>query len=214
VATHGPVPCPVVHVPWLAPFFGAKRHLSPSRRRTAEQWLRNWIKSDSPTPALSSFPRQFDDPLHSYGSGSAYHLPDALPILHSTRPSVAGEPLPLTPPWRIACPPALPLPWRLRSIEPVLCRAVWLTSTLFSCSFNSFSFFFLFSFRREGHPLPTGKMHTVQKITLGLLAAAAVASASDVTQLKTDSFDEFIKTNDIVLAECAFSLPSPNGAPR
>jgi protein disulfide-isomerase A1 len=44
-------------------------------------------------------------------------------------------------------------------------------------------------------------MHTVPKVVLGLLAAAAVGSASDVTQLKTDNFDEFINTNDIVLAE-------------
>ncbi len=43
------------------------------------------------------------------------------------------------------------------------------------------------------------------KVTLGLLAAAAslvaAADASDVTQLKTDTFDEFVKSNDIVLAE-------------
>ncbi|KAJ9157295.1 Protein disulfide-isomerase [Pleurostoma richardsiae] len=44
-------------------------------------------------------------------------------------------------------------------------------------------------------------MHTAQKLAFGLLAAAAVASASDVTQLKKDTFDDFIKTNDIVLAE-------------
>jgi len=44
-------------------------------------------------------------------------------------------------------------------------------------------------------------MHTVKNFAFGLLAAAAVASASDVTQLKKDNFDEFIKSNDIVLAE-------------
>ncbi|KAK3937086.1 protein disulfide-isomerase precursor [Diplogelasinospora grovesii] len=44
-------------------------------------------------------------------------------------------------------------------------------------------------------------MHAVHKIALGLLAAAAVATASDVVQLKKDTFDEFVKTNDIVLAE-------------
>jgi len=44
-------------------------------------------------------------------------------------------------------------------------------------------------------------MHNVQKLAFGLLAAAAVATASDVSQLKTDNFDEFVKTNDIVLAE-------------
>lgn len=45
-------------------------------------------------------------------------------------------------------------------------------------------------------------MYTVGKLALGLLAAAAVATASDVTQLKKDTFDDFIKTNDLVLAEC------------
>jgi protein disulfide-isomerase A1 len=50
-------------------------------------------------------------------------------------------------------------------------------------------------------------MHNVQKLAFGLLAAAAVASASDVHQLKKDNFDEFVKANDIVLAECEF-LPT------
>lgn len=45
-------------------------------------------------------------------------------------------------------------------------------------------------------------MPSVRNMAWGLLAAAAVASASDVTQLKKDSFDEFVKENDIVLAEC------------
>lgn len=37
----------------------------------------------------------------------------------------------------------------------------------------------------------------------GLLAAATVAAAdSDVTQLKKSTFDDFIKSNDLVLAEC------------
>jgi len=44
-------------------------------------------------------------------------------------------------------------------------------------------------------------MHNIQKLALGLLAAAAVASASDVEVLKTDTFDDYIKANDIVLAE-------------
>ena len=45
-------------------------------------------------------------------------------------------------------------------------------------------------------------MHKAQKIALGLLAAAAVATASDVVQLKKDTFDDFVKANDLVLAEC------------
>ncbi|KAK7744821.1 protein disulfide-isomerase precursor [Diatrype stigma] len=48
-------------------------------------------------------------------------------------------------------------------------------------------------------------MQTARRIALGLLAAAAVASAadpaSDVTQLSKDTFEEFVKTNDLVLAE-------------
>lgn len=52
-------------------------------------------------------------------------------------------------------------------------------------------------------------MHNVQKLAFGLLAAAAVASASDVTQLKKDTFDDFVKANDIVLAECEFPTMSP-----
>lgn len=45
-------------------------------------------------------------------------------------------------------------------------------------------------------------MHTVKNFAFGLLAAAAVASASDVVQLKKDNFNEFVTSNDIVLAEC------------
>ncbi|KAL2161469.1 hypothetical protein VTH06DRAFT_8031 [Thermothelomyces fergusii] len=44
-------------------------------------------------------------------------------------------------------------------------------------------------------------MHKAQKIVFALLTAAAVGSASDVIQLKKDTFDEFIKSNDLVLAE-------------
>ncbi|KAJ9164967.1 Protein disulfide-isomerase [Coniochaeta hoffmannii] len=44
-------------------------------------------------------------------------------------------------------------------------------------------------------------MHTVKNLAFGLLAAAAVASASDVVQLKKDNFNEFVSSNDIVLAE-------------
>ncbi|KAJ2969881.1 hypothetical protein NUW58_g9866 [Xylaria curta] len=48
-------------------------------------------------------------------------------------------------------------------------------------------------------------MRSARNIALGLLAAAAVASAadaaSDVVQLKKDDFDAFIKENNLVLAE-------------
>ena len=49
-------------------------------------------------------------------------------------------------------------------------------------------------------------MHTVKNFALGLVAAAAVASASDVVQLSKDSFNDFVKGNDIVLAECKLHL--------
>lgn len=42
-------------------------------------------------------------------------------------------------------------------------------------------------------------------LALGLLGAAAV-SASDVEDLKADTFNDFVKSNDLVLAECR-SLP-------
>lgn len=49
-------------------------------------------------------------------------------------------------------------------------------------------------------------MRSARNIALGLLAAAAVASAadaaSDVVQLKKDDFDTFVKENSLVLAEC------------
>jgi protein disulfide-isomerase A1 len=37
---------------------------------------------------------------------------------------------------------------------------------------------------------------------LGLLGAAALAAASDVVDLKTDTFKGFVEENDLVLAEC------------
>ena len=37
--------------------------------------------------------------------------------------------------------------------------------------------------------------------TLGLLRAAALAAASDVHVLKTDTFKSFVESNDLVLAE-------------
>lgn len=52
-------------------------------------------------------------------------------------------------------------------------------------------------------------MYTARRIALGLLAATAVASAadaaSDVTQLNKETFEDFVKTNDLVLAECKFA---------
>lgn len=37
---------------------------------------------------------------------------------------------------------------------------------------------------------------------LGLLGAAALVGASDVHDLKTDTFKTFVAENDLVLAEC------------
>lgn len=45
-------------------------------------------------------------------------------------------------------------------------------------------------------------MRSFKNMALGLVGAAAVATASDVHDLKTDSFPGFIKENPLVLAEC------------
>jgi len=44
-------------------------------------------------------------------------------------------------------------------------------------------------------------MQSARRVAFGLLAAAAVASASDVHQLTKDTFNDFVKDNDLVLAE-------------
>lgn len=43
---------------------------------------------------------------------------------------------------------------------------------------------------------------SVKSAVAGLLAAAAIASATDVTQLTQSTFNDYVKENDIVLAEC------------
>ena len=45
-------------------------------------------------------------------------------------------------------------------------------------------------------------MRNLQNAIFGLLCAAAVATASDVHELKKDTFDGFVKENELVLAEC------------
>ena len=51
-------------------------------------------------------------------------------------------------------------------------------------------------------------MRSFKNIALGLIGAAAVASASDVHELKADTFPDFIKENPLVLAECTLlALP-------
>lgn len=40
------------------------------------------------------------------------------------------------------------------------------------------------------------------KYAFGLAALAALATASDVHDLTQDTFDGFVKENDLVLAEC------------
>ncbi len=44
-------------------------------------------------------------------------------------------------------------------------------------------------------------MRNFKSIALGLVGAAAVAAASDVHDLKKDTFNDFIKEHDLVLAE-------------
>jgi protein disulfide-isomerase A1 len=51
-------------------------------------------------------------------------------------------------------------------------------------------------------------MRSFKNIAFGLIGAAAVASASDVHDLKADTFPDFIKENPLVLAECtSLALP-------
>ena len=51
-------------------------------------------------------------------------------------------------------------------------------------------------------------MRSFKNMAFGLIGAAAVASASDVHDLKADTFPDFIKENPLVLAECT-SLAQP-----
>ena len=44
-------------------------------------------------------------------------------------------------------------------------------------------------------------MRNFKSVALGLIGAAAVASASDVHDLKKDTFTDFVKSHDLVLAE-------------
>jgi len=44
-------------------------------------------------------------------------------------------------------------------------------------------------------------MRNFRNVALGFLGAAALASASDVHDLKKDTFDDFVKENDLILAE-------------
>jgi protein disulfide-isomerase A1 len=48
-------------------------------------------------------------------------------------------------------------------------------------------------------------MRTFTTVALGLLSAA-VASASDVSALTAETFPDFVKDNDLVLAECKLLL--------
>jgi protein disulfide-isomerase A1 len=51
-------------------------------------------------------------------------------------------------------------------------------------------------------------MRSFKNLVFGLIGAAAVASASDVHDLKADTFPDFIKENPLVLAECTLlALP-------
>ncbi len=51
-------------------------------------------------------------------------------------------------------------------------------------------------------------MREFRNAAFGLIAAATVAAASDVYELKQDTFAPFIKEHDLVLAECKLSLQS------
>lgn len=46
-------------------------------------------------------------------------------------------------------------------------------------------------------------MKNFRNAVLGLVGAAALASASDVEELTKDTFNDFVGANDLVLAECS-----------
>lgn len=50
-------------------------------------------------------------------------------------------------------------------------------------------------------------MRSFSAVALGL-GLAAVAAASDVATLTKDTFPDFVKDNDLVLAECKYSPAS------
>jgi hypothetical protein len=49
--------------------------------------------------------------------------------------------------------------------------------------------------------------------TLTAALFAAIAAASDVHDLKKDTFDSFVKEHDLVLAECEFIRPFSCNSP-
>ena len=49
-------------------------------------------------------------------------------------------------------------------------------------------------------------MRDFKNAALGLLGLAAVAAASDVHDLKQDTFEPFVKEHDLVLAECEWLI--------
>jgi protein disulfide-isomerase A1 len=54
-------------------------------------------------------------------------------------------------------------------------------------------------------------MRTFTTVAIGLLSAT-IASASDVASLTKDTFPDFVKENDLVLAEC--KPPSASAQPQ
>lgn len=49
-------------------------------------------------------------------------------------------------------------------------------------------------------------MKNFKSVVFGLVSAAALASASDVEELTKDTFGDFVKGNELVLAECMLGL--------
>jgi hypothetical protein len=49
-------------------------------------------------------------------------------------------------------------------------------------------------------------MRNFGNLALGVLGAATLALASDVHELKKDTFESFVTENDLVLAECKSSI--------
>jgi hypothetical protein len=55
-------------------------------------------------------------------------------------------------------------------------------------------------------------MRPFQTLAIGL-AGAAIASASDVSSLTKDTFNDFVKEHDLALLECKFYLGASSSEP-
>lgn len=62
----------------------------------------------------------------------------------------------------------------------------------------------------QGHLQARTLISFTMRYSFGLAALAALASASDVHDLTKDTFEPFVKENDLVLAECMSYISDPS----